>query len=131
MSTGSKDNELSNKYVPGCRWTSEALAAMQEATEAYAVGLLKDTRPDSYSCQAGDHHAQRYAACMVHLRRAYLSMCMGVSLGTAGMVDNIGTAYQSVKTTVVTVQVIAKDVGNGRGGGERKGGPVLLRECVF
>ena len=58
-------------------------------------------------------------------------MCMGVSLGTAGMVDNIGTAYQSVKSTVVTVQVIAKDVGNGRGGGERKGGPVLLRECVF
>ena len=43
MSTGSKDNELSNKYVPGCRWTSEALAAMQEATEAYAVGLLEDT----------------------------------------------------------------------------------------
>ena len=41
MSTGSKDNELSNKYVPGCRWTSEALVAMQEATEA--VGLLEDT----------------------------------------------------------------------------------------
>ena len=56
---------------------------------------------------------------------------MGVSLGTAEMVDNIGTTYQSVKTTVVTVQVIAKDVGNGRGGGEKKGGPVLLRECVF
>ena len=56
---------------------------------------------------------------------------MGVSLGTAGMVDNIGTTCQSVKTTVVTVQVIAKDVGNGQGGGERKGGPVLLRECVF
>jgi hypothetical protein len=58
---------------------------------------------------------------------------MGVSLGTAEMVhvDNIGTTYQSVKTTVVTVQVIAKDVGNGRGGSERKGGPVLLRECVF
>ena len=58
---------------------------------------------------------------------------MGVSLGTAGMVDNIGTTCQSVKITVVqvTVQVIAKGVGNGRGGGERKGGPVLLRECVF
>ena len=40
---------------------------------------------------------------------------MGVSLGTAGMVDNIGTTYLSVKTTVVTVQVIAKDVGNGQG----------------
>ena len=40
MSTGSKDNELSNKYVPGCQRTSEALAAMQEATEA--VGLLED-----------------------------------------------------------------------------------------
>ena len=43
MSTGSKDNELSNEYVPGCRWTSAALAAMREATEAYEVGLLEDT----------------------------------------------------------------------------------------
>ena len=47
------------------------------------------------------------------------------------MVDNIGTTYQSVKITVVTVQVIAKHLGNGHGVGGRKGGPVLLRECVF
>ena len=35
--------EITNDFKSDARWSSEALAAIQEATEAYAVGLLEDT----------------------------------------------------------------------------------------
>jgi histone H3 len=35
--------EIASSFVPGCRFQSSALAALQEATEAYLVGLFEDT----------------------------------------------------------------------------------------
>ena len=45
------------------RFQSHAVLALEEAAEAYLVGLFQDTNLVCYSCQEGDHYAQGHSAC--------------------------------------------------------------------
>ena len=56
--------ELASGHKEGLRWQASAVAAMQEATEGYAVGLLSDANlcalhSKRVTCQVKDVHLAR------------------------------------------------------------------------
>ena len=54
------------------RFQSAAIMALQEATEAYLVGLFEDSKPMCHTRQASYHHAKRYPAGQKDPRRGEL-----------------------------------------------------------
>ena len=42
------------------RFTADAIAALQEATEAYMVSIFEDTNLLHHTCKAGDNHAKGF-----------------------------------------------------------------------
>ena len=81
--------EIAQDFKTDLRFQSSAVMALQEASEAYLVGLFEDTNlcvsteyfslkkkmivsytlPAGYPRQEGDHHAEGHTACEAHQRR--------------------------------------------------------------
>ena len=54
------DGVLSRHFVDGVKFQSNAIAALQEASENYLVGLFEDTNLCAHSCAKGNGDAKRY-----------------------------------------------------------------------
>nr|ACH46259.1 putative H3 histone family 3B variant 1 [Taeniopygia guttata] len=52
--------EIAQDFKTDLRFQSAAIGALQEASEAYLVGLFEDTNLVCHPCQESHHHAQRY-----------------------------------------------------------------------
>ncbi|KAG5586594.1 hypothetical protein H5410_047028, partial [Solanum commersonii] len=62
--------EISQDFKTDPQIQSSVVIALQEAVEAYLIGLFEDTnlcaiRP----CQEGHYHAQEYSPCLEHSKR--------------------------------------------------------------
>ncbi len=64
--------EIAQDFKTDLCFQSSAVMALQEASEAYLVGLFEDTTC-APSRQEGHHHAQRHSADPPHSRRARLN----------------------------------------------------------
>ena len=61
--------EIAQDYKTDLRFQSAAVLCLQEAAEAYLVGLFEDTNL-RHPCKASHHHAQGYPVGQTNLRRA-------------------------------------------------------------
>ncbi|CAN0064397.1 unnamed protein product, partial [Heterosigma akashiwo] len=62
--------EIAQDFKTDLRFQGSAVLALQEAAEAYLVGLFRGHQPLRHSRQACDHHAQGHPACPQNSRRA-------------------------------------------------------------
>ena len=60
------------------RFQSGAIMALQEASEAYLVGLLEDSQHVRYPCKEGHHYAQGYPVGTPHQRGEELKALTGL-----------------------------------------------------
>ncbi|KAK3506236.1 hypothetical protein QTP70_017625 [Hemibagrus guttatus] len=65
--------EIAQDFKTDLRFQSSAVMALQEASEAYLVGLFEDTNSVRHPRQESDHHAQGHSAGTPYSRRARLS----------------------------------------------------------
>ncbi|KAJ0015855.1 hypothetical protein NQD34_014145 [Periophthalmus magnuspinnatus] len=63
--------EIAQDFKTDLRFQSAAIGALQEASEAYLVGLFEDTNLCN-SCEEGYHHAQGHPAGQANPRRTGL-----------------------------------------------------------
>ena len=61
--------EIAQDFKTDLRFQSSAVMALQEASEAYLVGLFEDTKPVCHPRQACHHHAQGHPAGSPYPRR--------------------------------------------------------------
>merc|ERR1712071_671531 len=64
--------EIAQDFKTDLRFQSAAIGALQEASEAYLVGLFEDTNL-CHSRQACHHHAERHPTCKTYSWRACLN----------------------------------------------------------
>ena len=68
------DSEVIKSPLCGkVRFQSAAIMALQEATEAYLIGLFEDSNPMCHTRQVSYHHAERYPAGQKDPRRESLN----------------------------------------------------------
>uniref|UniRef100_A0A8C7IB67 Histone H3 n=1 Tax=Oncorhynchus kisutch TaxID=8019 RepID=A0A8C7IB67_ONCKI len=65
--------EIAQDFKTDLRFQSSAVMALQEASEAYLVGLFEDTNLCGHPRQEGDHHAQGHPAGPSYSRRARIN----------------------------------------------------------
>ncbi|CAB1328273.1 unnamed protein product [Coregonus sp. 'balchen'] len=65
--------KIAQDFKTDLRFQSSAVMALQEASEAYLVGLFEDTNLCAIPRQAGDHHAQGHPAGPPYSRRARIN----------------------------------------------------------
>jgi len=65
--------EIAQDFKTDLRFQSSAVLALQEASEAYLVGLFRGHQPVRHPRQACDHHAQGHPAGPPHPWRACLN----------------------------------------------------------
>ncbi|KAL0154483.1 hypothetical protein M9458_048746 [Cirrhinus mrigala] len=65
--------EIAQDFKTDLRFQSSAVMALQEASEAYLVGLFEDTNLCAIHAKRVNHHAQRYSAGSPHSWRARLN----------------------------------------------------------
>ena len=61
------------------RFQSGAIIALQEASEAYLVGLLEDSQPVHHPCEEGHNHAKRHSVGTPHQRGEELNSPNGAN----------------------------------------------------
>ena len=54
--------EIAQDFKTDLRFQGAAILCLQEAAEAYLVGLFEDTKPVCDTCKEGNHRSQRYPA---------------------------------------------------------------------
>ena len=58
--------EIVQGFRQELRFQNSAIGALQEAAEAYLVGLFEDTNLVCYPCKANHHHAKGYSVGQAH-----------------------------------------------------------------